>query len=571
MNKIFFMVMRRMRTPLLVLLAAYTIALLGMNLVPGVDADGKPWRMDFFHAYYFVSYMATTIGFGEIPHEFSAAQRAWVTFSLYITVIAWFYALGSILTLIQDTAFRRAIVENRFASQVRRMGEPFYLICGFGDTGKALVQSLSDYFIHAVVIDSNCDDIHFLSLQNFTQDVYGICADAAMPHNLLRAGLSHPQCLGVVALTNNEAVNLKVAITSKPLNPPLPVICRGETHQYEANMASFGTDHIIDPFTTFADQIAMAIEKPGLFLLANWLTKPSEERISEPIFPPKGTWIVCGFGRLGKAVYKQFKKIGLKVVVIESNPESTQCPVDSIVGWGTEACTLQDAGIESAVGLIAGTEIDANNLSIVMTAHELNPNLFTIMRQNRSTNKLLFQSIKCDLVIEPSDIIATRVWVLLTMPLLQLFLAEAAKRENQWANQVASRILAISGDTLPMQWVVEISAAATPAVCTFLARNARVVINDLRRNPRNRKQRFFCFPLMIIRDEKPELMPDDGKELQIGDRVLFCGRQGIKSSMEWLLNNEKALHYVLTGDEMPDGYLWRWLQERKKARTLHGG
>ncbi|OAD21131.1 TrkA-N domain-containing protein, partial [Candidatus Thiomargarita nelsonii] len=91
MNTIIFWVMRRMRVPLLILLTAYTVAMVGMTLIEGVDAQGQPWRMDFFHAFYFVSFMGTTIGFGEIPYEFSSAQRMWVTLSLYMTVVAWIY------------------------------------------------------------------------------------------------------------------------------------------------------------------------------------------------------------------------------------------------------------------------------------------------------------------------------------------------------------------------------------------------------------------------------------------------------------------------------------------------
>ena len=70
MNRVTFLVLRRMRTPLLILLGAYTVTVLGLTLIPGVDDQGQPWRMDFFHAFYFISYMATTIGFGEIPYEF---------------------------------------------------------------------------------------------------------------------------------------------------------------------------------------------------------------------------------------------------------------------------------------------------------------------------------------------------------------------------------------------------------------------------------------------------------------------------------------------------------------------
>jgi voltage-gated potassium channel len=562
-SKVTFMIMRRMRTPLLVLLFVYTVAILGLTLVQGVDDQGRPWTMSFFHAFYVVSYTATTIGFGEIPYTFSEAQRLWVSVTLYLTVIAWIYAIGVLLNLIQNQAFQRVVVANRFARMVKRIHEPFYLICGFGDTGKALVRALTDRGMRAVVLDANDDDIQFMGLQNFTIDVPGLCADCSVPHNLIKGGLKHPHIKGIVALTNREAVNLKIAITSKLLNPDLPVICRGETQQYEDNMASFGTDHIIDPFTIFADQIALALRKPGIFLLYNWLTGVPDSRIPEPIFPPEGIWILCGYGRFGKAMHTKLSESGVNVVTIENDPQNTQCPPDSIIGWGTEACTLQEAGIESAVGLVAGTEIDANNLSIVMTAQQLNPNLFVVIRQNRRTNRGLFQSIHSDLVMEPSEIVAREVRVLLTMPLLPLFLSEAYKQEKDWANRVATHIIAIIGDTLPEVWSVEITAKSSPACITAMNKGINIPINLLITNPRDRNKKLKCMPLMRIRHNKTELTPGVDEMLEPGDSLLFCGQHGVASLMAWSLNNEKALNYLLTGDETPDGYLWSWLLKKK--------
>ena len=47
--------------------------------------------------------------FGELPNPFTAAQRLWVTVSIYLTVIGWAYAIGSLLSLLQDRAFRQAL------------------------------------------------------------------------------------------------------------------------------------------------------------------------------------------------------------------------------------------------------------------------------------------------------------------------------------------------------------------------------------------------------------------------------------------------------------------------------
>ena len=78
-----FLVLRRMRTPLIVLIVIFAVSVLGLKLIPGQDAQGRPWHMGFFDAFYVMSYTATTIGFGEIPYAFTYGQRMWVTVSIY--------------------------------------------------------------------------------------------------------------------------------------------------------------------------------------------------------------------------------------------------------------------------------------------------------------------------------------------------------------------------------------------------------------------------------------------------------------------------------------------------------
>ncbi len=191
MEHVIFLIFRRMRAPLLALIATYTVAVLGLVLIPGQDADGNPWTMDFFHAFYVVSYTATTIGFGEIPYEFTDAQRAWVIFSIYATVVVWFYSLGTLIALLQDKTFQRAMTELRFARRVRHRREPFYLVCGYGETGGALVRALTDRNQHAVTIDINQDRINLLKLENLREYVPALCADARRPEHLVEAGLKH--------------------------------------------------------------------------------------------------------------------------------------------------------------------------------------------------------------------------------------------------------------------------------------------------------------------------------------------------------------------------------------------
>lgn len=108
MNVVTSLILRQMRTPFIVLILGYSITILGMVLTPGIDDSGNPYHLSFFDAIYFISFTATTIGFGEIPYEFTEAQKLWVLITIYVTVVSWFYAVGKILSLAQDPAFKEA-------------------------------------------------------------------------------------------------------------------------------------------------------------------------------------------------------------------------------------------------------------------------------------------------------------------------------------------------------------------------------------------------------------------------------------------------------------------------------
>ena len=105
--------MRRMRTPLIVLILVYFFSIIAMMAVPGVDNDGNAYRMSFLDAAYFMAILQTTIGFGEIPFSFTAAQRMLVGGLLLPNVVAWLYSIGTMLGLLLDKQFQAAFHRSR--------------------------------------------------------------------------------------------------------------------------------------------------------------------------------------------------------------------------------------------------------------------------------------------------------------------------------------------------------------------------------------------------------------------------------------------------------------------------
>ena len=565
MNSVFFLIMRRMRAPLIALIGSYAVSVLGLTLVPGIDAAGRPTPgMDFFHAFYFVSYTATTIGFGEIPQAFSDAQRAWVTFTIYLTVLVWLYSIGSILALLQDPAFRRMLRTNQFMRAIRRLRQPFYILCGYGETGALLVRALDTRNQQVVVIDIDPLRISELELSSYHQDIPALALDARLPESIEIAGLHHPRCAGVIALTNDDQANLTVAVTSRLLTPKLPVLCRADTMEVADNMASFGTDEIINAFESFGEHMAMAVHAPGHYLLYEWLTDIPGTPLTEPLKPPRGTWIVCGYGRFGKAVVRNLKKEGLASVVIEAEPQKTGC-ADCIPGSGTDAPTLLEAGIQDAVGIVAGTDNDVNNLSIVMTARELNADLFMVVRQNRHANAALFRKFGAQVTMQPSHIVAHEFLSLLTTPLLSRFFSHSRQESNDWANELISRIAAVVGDIVPEVWDVALSRADTVAVWQTVSRGGRVILHDLLRDPADRDASLACVPLFLKRGKEEILLPREDSQLYIGDHILFCGAREVRQQQLLPLRNLSVLTYLLTGSDAPGGWFWQWLHARRKV------
>jgi Trk K+ transport system NAD-binding subunit len=566
-NKLLYLLLQRMRLPLIVVILAYAISIIGLVLIPGVDDQGNPWHMSFFHSFYFVSFMGSTIGFGEIPYPFTDPQRLWTTLAMYMTVISWLYAIGSLFGLLKDPAFKRIVAFTRFTRDIKSIREPFYLICGLGDAGHLVIRELAAHNILSVIIDRDESKIQLLRLEDLPLVVPGISADVTNTSTLLAAGLQKPECQGVVALTGSDHINMTIAITSKLLVPGLPVICRAETHDSQDNIASFGTDYIINPFDSFAKRFAMMFQSPSMYLVYEWMTSIHESPLSDFAVPPRGMWVLCGYGRFGKAVRESLSFKGIQTVVIEADIAKTGAPEGTIEGRGTEAITLYEAGIEQAVGLIAGTDDDANNLSIIMTARKLNANLFIVARQNLSTNDTLFAAAEADIIIHSGRLIGQRVVDMITTPLLTDFLRMARDQNESWANLLVSRVVGVL-DKPPESWVMTISPQQTPAVLELLNSDRPVTLGNLLTDPRDITTAMPCVALYLKHADNNEiLLPGNETRLQAGDQLLFCGQADVETHMRWSTRNLHALSYICSGYDAPSGSLWRWLDAHKQHRS----
>jgi voltage-gated potassium channel len=145
-------------------------------------------------------------------------------------------------------------------------------------------------------------------------------------------------------------------------------------------------------------------------------------------------YIVCGYGRMGRAFCRYLIQKGLKFVVIEKNED--RIPImntDHILYVAGEA-TLEDnlvkAGIERASNLIATLGTDADNVFLVLLAKGLNPKIYVVARASQNASKKPLITAGADVVVSPFDIGARRMAHAILRPGVIRFLEHAFADES---------------------------------------------------------------------------------------------------------------------------------------------
>jgi Trk K+ transport system NAD-binding subunit len=546
--------------------------MVGWVVIPGVNVEGKPEPLSFFHAFYFLTYTATTTGFGEIPYSFSDAQRMWSIISLYAGVVAWLYAVGSIIRLLQNPHFRYALAERRFAKFVTRIRGPFVILCGFGNTGSLLARGLSDAGVTAVVIDNDLDRINALQLRDYRVAMPGLCANAGIPVVLTDAGLMRPNCKAIVALTGDEEVNLKIAVSARLLNPAVQVITQSTSEAHEEAIATLGSDvHIVDPFQTYARYLGATIDNPSIHVFNRWLVGDKGADLDAIPKLPRGKWVLCGYGRMGRRVQQAMENLRIETVIIDPEINQTNGDLPNFVRSRASQTALREAGIGQATGIVAGTDDDAYNLSILLNARAINPDIFMIVRQELHMNERLFSVAGAQLIMQPNLVSARRILFELIAPLLKSFFervrASRIEGEDGFLRHVFEELRNnVGSDATPRLWTVHVNEQSAPAVYRVLETAGTVTLRDTFRSPTDREKSLACVALVLRREEEIRVMPDRDHKLRIGDQILICGRNKDLHLLEATLNNEYTLKFLITGADEPRGYLMQWVTRRLNGR-----
>ncbi|EDM43333.1 potassium channel protein [unidentified eubacterium SCB49] len=155
-------------------------------------------------------------------------------------------------------------------------------------------------------------------------------------------------------------------------------------------------------------------------LSKNNLGNFKEKRALHKIHKMKNHVIVCGFGRNGKQAAEKLKDYNEPFIIIEKDSEIVDRFSEDdflfVLGNANEDAILIEAGIKRASTLICALPSDADNLFIVLSARQINPDLKIISRATEETSYRKMKLAGADNVILPDKIGGDHMASLVVVP-----------------------------------------------------------------------------------------------------------------------------------------------------------
>ncbi len=540
-----FLLLRRMRAPFVVLIVTFTISMIGMSLIPGRTPEGEPYRFTLFDAFYQMTMTVTTVGYTEAPHPFTYAQRMWMTASIFMLVVCWAYTIGVIFSIMQDSAFQQALGTQRFRRRVKGMREPFELVVGYGAAGQAVGLELDKRRRRFVVVEREQERVEAVWTDELHADVPAYGGDAKFPATLGLAGLGHPHCDAVLALTDDDEANLAVVMSAALLRPDIPCIARCVDKDVQTKMEEFAPTAIINPDDRYGGYLALLLHQPATHQLIWWLMDNDEEHLPAP-HPglDAGTWVVSGDCDFGRMVAADLRGAGLEVDLIG---ERDPLPV-----------------LDDVVGFVAASANDLTNLALAEQVLAANSDVFLCVRQRTDAYRALVSAMEIDSVYISTELVAREVLARVLAPTFWQYIEQVLQQDEAYAVRVRDEIVERCGRRAPEREVISLDSRSAPAVVDWLAGH-ELTVGDLLRHPDAREDHLELVVLMIARDGGEILSPSDETTLQVGDKVLVVGTPRGVADVRATLYYPATVEYVVTGSHVPTTWLWRKFGRREGA------
>jgi voltage-gated potassium channel len=159
-------------------------------------------------------------------------------------------------------------------------------------------------------------------------------------------------------------------------------------------------------------------------LVEGYLRRHFERRRMErDIAKMSGHTIVCGWGRVGRAVASYLAGQGAGVVVVDLDPQRVaDVSYPALTGDVTDDDVLHKAGIMRAAAVVTAINTDAENVYVTLSARSLRPDLIIIARARNEASEAKLLRAGATRVVNPQRIGGQRIAAAAVQPNVVEFL-----------------------------------------------------------------------------------------------------------------------------------------------------
>ena len=240
-SKIKKLILKELLIPFLAIFAILIVAFVGLMLIEGFSP---------LKSLYFLVITFATIGYGDvvpITHEGKIF--------LICIIIAGFtvglYAIGKISAFFVEGELSKLLKQRKMNKTLESM-KNHCIICGYGKTGKHVLEELLNKGMDVVMIESNAERNEKLKEIHDKKFIH-LDADATDDAVLLQAGIERAKIL--ISVLSTDAENLFVTLSAKDLNKKIKVITRVSESNSPEKFKKAGADFIVSPIEIATDRI----------------------------------------------------------------------------------------------------------------------------------------------------------------------------------------------------------------------------------------------------------------------------------------------------------------------------
>ena len=254
---------------------AVVITLLVLIVVGGTIGYRYIEGWTFIESLYMTFITATTVGFGEV-RPLSTAGRQFTILLIVTSIATVGYSLSIIVTYIFEGQIVHALKERRMRRNIGRMKD-HYIICGYGDVGKAVAAELKREKVRFVVIDRNPEQTE----SAFEEEVPHIVGDAADDDVLRAANIE--RATGLVSTFPDDESNVFIALSARQMNPDLMIVSQARDERATKKLQKAGANRVISTSTMAGQRMAAIALRPSVtqFLEVVMRSGDSEMRLEE--------------------------------------------------------------------------------------------------------------------------------------------------------------------------------------------------------------------------------------------------------------------------------------------------